>query len=345
MSDRDGVLRSILNALNTAGERGRRLQGPLNAVFGDLLDRHESSLAIRMRLLRRLPDNADPDTAGQFEELALDKGSPPPGARLSIFIHGLGSSERTWELERKSARGPNHYASLIERDTKQTPLFLRYNTGRHISSNGRDLAELLERLVSAFPVDELNLIGHSMGGLLLRSAGYYGSTNKHRWVRKLRRNILLGSPLLGAHQEQVGKLTTDVLNLFPVPGVRLAAKIIDLRSAGIQDLGFGYLRDEDWQTAAPGTQEANFVNRRHPAPLLTKARYFLVIGSLSDDPDSIAGRFLGDGVVHSHSARGKADRYEDFGAAESFVVRGLAHNGITGDVRVYRRVRDWLRGD
>ena len=39
----------------------------------------------------------------------------------------------------------------MEIELGYTPLYVRYNSGRHISENGRDLAEQLERLVAAWP--------------------------------------------------------------------------------------------------------------------------------------------------------------------------------------------------
>lgn len=355
---REGTVQKILNALSLSKDLsleglaklqkgGRDLQGPLNAVFGDSLERAGSSLALPMRLYRKNSDGFEPVeiTKDSFRERVKKAFAGGDGVRLCIFVHGLGSSERTWLLRRKGSDRPVDYATLLERDTGHTCYFVRYNTGRHISTNGRDFAELLESLVRNHdvPVRELNLIGHSMGGLVLRSAGYYGTQARHRWVSLVRGNFLLGSPLLGAHQEQIGKLTSDILSLIPLPGVQWTAQLVDLRSAGIQDLGYGYLRDEDWQSPEAG--RASFENRRNPVPLLKHARYYLVIGSLSKDPQSIAGTFLGDGVVHRWSARGAARRehYEEYTGAVSREIPGLSHIAIPGDARVYRSLRDWLR--
>ncbi len=55
------------------------------------------------------------------------------------------------------------------------------NTGLHISDNGRRLAELLDRLDGCWPVpvEEILLVGHSMGGLINRSACHYGMEDGH----------------------------------------------------------------------------------------------------------------------------------------------------------------------
>ena len=54
-------------------------------------------------------------------------------------------------------------------------LYLRYNTGRHVSENGRDWRTLLDAARARWPVEvhEIALIGHSMGGLVARSACHY----------------------------------------------------------------------------------------------------------------------------------------------------------------------------
>jgi len=63
---------------------------------------------------------------------------------------------------------------MLARTTGVTPLYLRYNSGLHISQNGRALAALLDRLIEQHPgIDRLTLVGHSMGALIARSAGHY----------------------------------------------------------------------------------------------------------------------------------------------------------------------------
>ncbi len=53
-----------------------------------------------------------------------------------------------------------------------TPVYLRYNTGLPVGRNGADLAWLLDDLVAAWPVPvrSIALVGHSMGGLVVRAA-------------------------------------------------------------------------------------------------------------------------------------------------------------------------------
>jgi len=77
-------------------------------------------------------------------------------------------------------------ANGLRDDLGYSPVFLRYNTGLHVSVNGRTLAEILELLQDQWPVPitELVLIGHSMGGLVARSACHYGAELQHGWGRR-----------------------------------------------------------------------------------------------------------------------------------------------------------------
>ncbi|MFW2125132.1 hypothetical protein ACG94O_19780, partial [Acinetobacter ursingii] len=61
-------------------------------------------------------------------------------------------------------------------------LYLNYNTGRRISANGRSLANTLEDLITRNPrISCIDLIVHSMGGLVSRSSLFYGIQNLHQW--------------------------------------------------------------------------------------------------------------------------------------------------------------------
>jgi len=109
-------------------------------------------------------------------------------------------NDRHWHRD-----GHDHGAALA-RDLGYTPLYLHYNTGLHISTNGRAFADLLQMLVAEWPapLEELVIIGHSMGGLVSRSACYYGAFNGHDWLRHLRKLIFLGTPHHGTPMERTG---------------------------------------------------------------------------------------------------------------------------------------------
>src|SRR5215208_7142466 len=111
--------------------------------------------------------------AAKHPELAIELSIRHEGERtgkLAVFVHGLCENDASW-------RGG--YGGRLRSELGYTPLYLRYNTGLRVSDNGRRLAELLEHVVHGWPteVDEVALIGHSMGGLVARSACHYAEAD------------------------------------------------------------------------------------------------------------------------------------------------------------------------
>ena len=96
--------------------RGAMALGALNGLLGDKL---EEPLAIPMAV-RRVGEPATP--------------------RIAVFLHGLGETEYAW--------GARTYGDRLQEDLGITPVFVRYNTGRHISENGASLAALLDDVVA-----------------------------------------------------------------------------------------------------------------------------------------------------------------------------------------------------
>ena len=117
--------------------------------------------------------------------------------RLAVFLHGLAETEKSW-LRQASRSEP--YGRRLQAEFGYTPVYIRYNTGRHVSDNGHDLAGLLDDLTAAWPheIQEILLVGHSMGGLVIRSACHYGAEASAPWVARTRHVFYLGSPHLGA---------------------------------------------------------------------------------------------------------------------------------------------------
>ncbi len=333
------------DALGLVGNAAGKLHGPLNGLIGDRLEAAGSSLALPMTLFT-FQGNAF--VSVEPKRSILESLGLPRSDHVCIFVHGLGSNQHTWLLRGRKGE-PSCVGHRLERERGVASFYVRYNTGRHISENGRSLARLVEELFRNYPrpIREISLIGHSMGGLVVRSAGHYAFEENLAWKKLLRRTFLLGSPLMGAHQEQIGKLTADVLAVIPNFATRMVARVAEARSAGIQDLRYGYLIDEDWRNAPKSelTGLTTGTNRRRPLPLLRGVSYYLIVGSIHADPESIAAAFLGDGVVARHSARargGASDRYEDYEGAIVREIPGLGHLEIPGDARVYRQLRAWL---
>jgi pimeloyl-ACP methyl ester carboxylesterase len=303
-----------------ASPRGALALAALNGAIGDALEREGSELALAMTLRHRGAD-VDPDSP------AIE------GGRLAIFVHGLGETDAAWRL-RADAQRPG-YGTWLQRDFGYTPLHLRYNTGRHISDNGRELARLLERLAAAAPVDEIVLVGHSMGGLVARSACHYAQRDGHAWTAAVRHVFCLGSPHLGAPLEK----GVNVLGwaLDRVPETHPVARIVNGRSAGIKDLRFGACVEEDWCDCDP---DELLNDRCRDVPFLPHARFYFVAATLN----GVSGELLGDLLVRYRSAAGAGRRRRvPFAIEHGHHLSGLTHFDLLNHPAVYEQMRAWLQ--
>ncbi len=287
-----------------------------------------------------------------LERESLAQVVPDASPRLCLLVHGLMSTESVWRFPSDPT---TTYGSLLARDHGVTALELRYNTGRHISTNGRELAVLLDRLVRAWPVPvrEIDLIGHSMGGLVVRSACHYGRTlrpigRRHpigrRWTSRLRRVVLIGAPNTGAPLEAIVNAASAGLWALPLPATRLVGLGLDRRSAGIKDLRFGAIVDEDWLEQDPGIR-----TRTHPhrAAKTRRARYLTIAGSVTADPDHRVAGLIGDALVTATSAAGRTDETGPGGLfpdATQEVFPGVNHVALAHHPGVHAAIDDWWRG-
>ena len=307
------------------------LLAALNGVLGDHLVATGNPLATPMRLYH----------AGQplvLETAALSAALPKPGTHLLVLLHGLCHNERQW-----GQSGFDHGVALA-RDLGCTPLYLRYNTGLHISTNGQALAELLETLLAQWPepVARLDLLAHSMGGLVARSACHQAQVAGLAWPVSLRNLIFLGTPHHGAPLERWGHWFERGLEASPFASP--LARLGKVRSAGITDLRHGNLLQEDWQGLDPGTEAED---RRQPVPLPAGVRCCAVAGTAGEDADSWQGRLWGDGLVSVDSALGRhPDPQHDlaFPENQTWIGQGLGHLDLLTRPEVYEQVRRWLEG-
>jgi hypothetical protein len=281
----------------------------LNGVVGDHLERTGNPLALKMELHPRAA--ATP--------------------RALLLIHGLCMNDRQW------MRSGHDHGQALAQALGYTPVYARYNTGRHISANGLDLAIELERLLRAWPVpiESLAIVGHSMGGLVARSAVHQATEAGMAWPDRLGHLFFLGSPHHGAPLERGGNWLHRGLGISPyvAPFTRLSG----LRSAGITDLRHGNLLDGD------GTGD-RFTQRdtRKPVPLPAGVACYAVAGTLGE---GASDEWLGDGLVPLASALGRHARpTRDLRIAPSraFVARGVNHLDLLSNPLVYERLRRWL---
>jgi pimeloyl-ACP methyl ester carboxylesterase len=288
------------------------LRSALNAAFGDHLAASNNVLAIDMAIHAN-------GAAIPLDGVALRSDFPEAGGRLCIFIHGLGCDEHSWRTGDAAAEGETDFGSQLHAEFDYTPLYLHYNSGLPIARNCAQLALLLEELLDAWPwpVTDLLIVGHSMGGLLALGACERAATSGLRWPQATRMLVSLGSPQLGSPLERLGHLTTAALNLSNIttPLARIAAT----RSQGIKDLRGG-----------PGA--AQTVSGQH------RIAFRFLGASLAEDPDHPLGEFLGDGLVTLSSATAHAIE----GDVQSARLGKLGHMRLLGDARVYQQIRAWL---
>jgi pimeloyl-ACP methyl ester carboxylesterase len=287
--------------------RGALVIAALNGLYGDKLEAEHSPLAIPMQV-RRVGSPVTPD--------------------IVVFVHGLGETEFAW--------GSPSYGDRLHEDLGLTPVFVRFNTGRHISENGASLAALLDELVADWPVavERLAIVGHSMGGLVARSAGHHGG----EWTKHVRHVISLGTPHMGAPLEQAVHTMSAALHL--APETRPFARLLRRRSAGIRDMRRGSLVDEDWRAQDPDALRAKALTE---VPLLEGATHCFVAATITRSDKHPVGRLLGDVLVLPPSASGRSrTRRIGFEDENGFTVGGTHHLALLNHPEVAAKLREWL---
>jgi pimeloyl-ACP methyl ester carboxylesterase len=305
-------------------------QAAVNGLYGDFLHRRRGDLSLGMTIRhdgRVLPMHRD----------AFREAFANPHRKICVFVHGLGCTEWMWSMGSEQYYGEPgvHFGSRLDMDAAYTPVFIRYNTGRHISENGRLLSELLSDVLSTYPIDieEIVVVGHSMGGLVARSAAHYGNADDESWVSKLRHVICIASPHLGAPLEKGTNLLAGVLRKFSSAGTQVPAEILNARSDGIKDLRYGYTIDEEWANKDP---DDIFEDDRQNTPLPDKVAYHFLAATITRDPKHPVGRLLGDLLVRVPSAAGytaEPERRIPFRSGR--VLAGVSHLHLVNHPEVY----------
>ncbi|MGH8506115.1 MAG: esterase/lipase family protein [Stenotrophobium sp.] len=302
----------------------------INGVIGDHLEDSNNPLALKMCFRRHgetLALNTD----------ALHAAMPLAGGKLLVLAHGLCMNDLEWS----DASGYSH-GDLLAARLGYTTVHLHYNSGRHISINGREFAKRLEDLLREWPVpvQELTILGHSLGGLLARSACHYGAQAGHGWLRALKNIVFLGTPHHGAPLERGGNwLQTGVARIpFAAPLARLGM----LRSAGVTDLRHGNLLDEDWQA---DDRFARHDDTRRFVPLPQGVNCYAIAATTGKRPGDLSDSVLGDGLVLVDSALGRHDdpaRQLDFAPLNTALLYGINHWDLLRRRDVGERILGWL---
>lgn len=307
------------------------LLATLNGVMGDHLAEIQSPFATVMSL--------------QWQGQTLDWHALPPdftpSTKVLVLIHGLCMNDLQWHTKHKDQPFDHGYA--LAAALGYTPVYLRYNSGLHTSQNGRELAQQLDGLLRHWPVPvaEISIVAHSMGGLLARSACHLAAEQGLPWLATLRNIIFLGTPHHGAPLERAGNWI-DVL-LGSTSHTAPLAKLGHLRSAGITDLRYGHVRDEDWRG---DDRFQRLPDQRLITPLPPGVRCFAVAATLSAKRGTLANRLVGDGLVPLSSALGEhSDPRRDLGFAKSeqLVCYRMNHMELLSSPMLSQQMVDWLR--
>ena len=323
-----GQVTPLLGDRPSAPER-ETLLAILNGVLGDQLAARDNPLAIEMSLR----------SGGQslvLEKHALQAAIPHASPKLLVLAHGLCMNDLQWSCD-----GHDHGAALAA-DFDYTPVYLHYNSGLHISTNGRQFADLLEALTREWPqpVEELVIVGYSMGGLVARSACHYAALAGHTWRQHLRKLIFLGTPHHGSPLERAGHWVDLALEARPytAPLRRLGMN----RSAGITDLRYGNLLDEDW--AGLG-RFAHRPDDRQPVPLPDDVCCYAIAATRGCGAGDLKEWLLGDGLVPLPSALGHHEdptRHLAFPQSQQWVGYNMGHTDLLCRADVYQKLKEWL---
>jgi pimeloyl-ACP methyl ester carboxylesterase len=232
-------------------------------------------------------------------------------------------NDRHWNRD-----GHDHGAALAG-DLGYLPLYLRYNSGLHIARNGLLLAELLETLIRncTTPVEELAIIGHSMGGLVARSACHHGRAAGHAWPTVLRKLVFLGTPHHGSPLERGGHGLDRAMEWSPysMPITRLSKA----RSAGITDLRHGVISADE-----------------EVVPLPSGVKCYAAAAVRAAKRNALSDRWIGDGLVPLDSALGRhrdAERTLAIPKHRQWVGFKMGHRELLNHPDVYSQLHTWLK--
>jgi len=302
----------------------------LNGVMGDQLVANNNQFATPMTFYYQ-------QSAIHWHNLPT---MPKVTGKVLLMIHGLCMNDLQWCCEQDD-REVDHGQSLSSA-LGYTPLYLRYNSGLHTSQNGRELADQLEHLVENWPtpIEELTVVAHSMGGLLTRSAVYYGKQQALRWPRLMKNIVFLGTPHHGAPLERAGNKLDVILGCTPytAPFSRLSK----LRSSGITDLRYGHVVDEDWQGVDRFECKPD---RRHVVSLPEDIACYTVAATTASQRSRLVDCLVGDGLVPLRSALGLHDDDERnlmFAETSQQIFYQMNHMELLSSPVVTNQILKWL---
>jgi pimeloyl-ACP methyl ester carboxylesterase len=312
-----------------ASDKKEIILSVLNGVIGDYLEEKKNPLKIEMQFRYRL------------KSILLDRKSiretyPNVNGKILLMLHGSCMNDIQW------TRKEHNHGNIIAKELNKTPIYLNYNSGRHISTNGKNLNDCLEELVKNWPVpiEELVIIAHSMGGLVARSALYYGGQEQKNWTKHLKKIVFLGTPHHGSHVERKGNYLDIILEAIPY--VKPFARLGKIRSAGVTDLRYGNLVDEDWQDNDRFERKAD---QRQHIPLPNQIEFYSIAAVIGKKTTTVSAKILGDTLVDVKSALGQhknPDKNLLFKKENSWIVYENNHLDLLSNPKIMEKIKEWL---
>ncbi len=318
---------SLLGETDSSIEREVVLAA-LNGVLGDHLVARKNPLAITMQLRR----DGVPLAIG---DQTIDKAVQKSKGKIALMVHGSCMNDLQW-----NCNGHDH-GSALAIDLGYLPIYLHYNTGLHISQNGQKFADLMETFLESLPQPvEFIIIAHSMGGLVSRSACHYGKVLEQSWVRHVKKIVFLGTPHHGAPLERAGNWIDTILEVSPysAPFSRLGK----IRSAGLTDLRYGNILDEDWKGR---DRFENSGDHRTAVPLPDSLQCYTIAATTCKESSTLGEKLIGDGLVTLNSALGRHKNLNFnllFPQTHQWIARGINHMDLLYKPEVYKIVKQWI---
>jgi pimeloyl-ACP methyl ester carboxylesterase len=298
-------------------------------VVGDTLEENENPLRIFMQFRHRAK-------AIPLDGQSIGKHYPKMNGQILLMVHGLCMNDIQW------TRKEHDHGMALARALNKTPIYLHYNSGRHISTNGRDLNELLEKLVLHWPVpvEELVILAHSMGGLVARSAIYYGRKEQNTWTKHLKKIVFLGTPHHGVPLERAGNYLDTMLEAIHY--TKPLAQLGKIRSAGVTDLRYGNITDEDWQH---GDRFERKGDQRQSISLPKEIACYTIAGTNGKATGDVTSQLLGDNLVPVKSALGQHEnpaKNLHFRKENSWIAYENNHLDLLSNPQIYTKIKAWL---
>lgn len=208
---------------------GRKFRAAVNGLVGDQLRLSSDPQTIVMAIRK---DGADVPASTWWLSQAFREPSP----HLAIFVHGLCESEEVWNPE--SHQG---FAALVDAQTEASAVSIRYNSGLSPTENGTHLSALLSQLLQTWPhaVQRISLIGHGMGGLVVRSAINHAQVSQADWTHRVRDVVFLGVPQTGHLTEKTQQATLALTPQMMKPQITHGAP-------GVSSLRRALVNSEEW---------------------------------------------------------------------------------------------------